>query len=102
MSSDWTDASAWSTNPDYPNASQYDARITAAGAPYTVTISTLVTVGTVTLASPDATLRLNAGQLHGATVSPGDDGTLSLGNGTLVYFSIGGKPGVIGVDVGFR
>src|SRR5687768_16098805 len=64
----WTDASKWSTNPNYPNngtpgGTTYDAGIAASGAAYEVTFAGIATVDSLTLNSADATLRQNSGDL---------------------------------------
>ncbi|MHC4715379.1 MAG: hypothetical protein ACYS5V_00265 [Planctomycetota bacterium] len=53
----WIDAARWST-PVYPTngAVTYDVMIDAGGVPYTVTLDNLVSVDSVTVDSPDATL----------------------------------------------
>src|SRR5687768_11049203 len=52
----WSDASKWSTNPNYPNngtppATTYDAVIDAIGSAYVVTLNSNVTVDMLTLNS---------------------------------------------------
>src|SRR5688572_21122447 len=68
VNGDWTDPTRWSTNPFYPNngnpvASNYIAVLNAAGAPYTVAVNggDQITVGTLNVTSPQATLAMNGG-----------------------------------------
>src|SRR4051812_18464600 len=82
-SGNWTTASNWSTNPSYPNngsptaADQYNVLINQTGAPYTVTLVPAVTVNTVKLDSPDATLQLVDGlKTNSLDVT---NGTVTLG-----------------------
>lgn len=85
-SGNWSDATRWSTNPDFPNngAQTYNAVITATGAAYTVTLDQNIEVTDFTLDSADAafefggafTLRVRGNWLSGATATV--DG---LGNG---------------------
>ncbi len=79
----WTTASNWSTDPIYPHngapsgASEYDVLIDKVGAPYTVTLADKVSVSSLKLDSPDATLVLvdgistNSLDVSGATVTVG-------------------------------
>lgn len=59
----WTDGTRWSTTPDAPNngapaGAAYDVRIGATGQAYTVWLYSAVRVDSVTVDSPDATLRV--------------------------------------------
>ncbi len=86
----WTSPAAWSINPSYPNngspdsADLYDVAIAAIGSPYTVTLNSDITISSLLLNSPDATLRQTSGTLRladgGATINTG---TYQLSGGTI-------------------
>src|SRR5688572_17412693 len=83
VSGNWTDATKWSTNPNYPQngtpaGSSYQAIIDALGQAYTVTVDSAITVGSLTLDSADATLYIRSGMLR---VS---GGTLQIASGVTV------------------
>src|SRR3989440_7095034 len=68
IDSNWTNASQWSTNPIYPNndnppGTTYDATIAATGSAYSVSLNTDVSVDSLTLNSPNATLLHTNGAL---------------------------------------
>ncbi len=88
----WTDPTAWSTNPTYPNMDQpdpgdlYNAIIGASGAtPYTVSLNTDITISQLSINSSAATLNQTAGTLRlvdgGLNVSAG---TYQMNGGTLL------------------
>ncbi|MAE65981.1 MAG: hypothetical protein CMJ18_17050 [Phycisphaeraceae bacterium] len=66
VSGDWTDASRWSTNPQFPanGATTYRAIIDAAGGPYTVTLNRDVALDEVLVVSAGATLDHVGGTLE--------------------------------------
>jgi fibronectin-binding autotransporter adhesin len=73
-SGDWTFAGNWSTNPLSPNngnpaGTTYDAVIGAAGPAYAATLTSDVTLDSLTLSSPAATLIHSAGSLAAGTVT---------------------------------
>src|SRR5688572_13813445 len=85
LDGNWTDATRWSTDPLYPG--QADVRgavIAAAGAPYTVTSATPISIGTLTIDSPTATW-IHAGGTFTSRVINVSAGTASLRGGTLYY-----------------
>src|SRR5262249_39270793 len=87
----WTTPAAWSSNPAYPDNGQpnagdlYDAIIAAAGAPYTVSLASDITLSSLALNSPNPTLAQSDGTLRliggGATISAS---TYSMSGGTLL------------------
>src|SRR5215216_4043464 len=88
VNGNWTDASNWSTNPAYPNnvspTPTYDVTIDAAGANYTVSLNSNITLDSLQLNSPNATLATNSGtvlDVHGPTNLMA--GTFLLKDGTL-------------------
>src|SRR4051794_23543445 len=98
----WSDGTKWSTSPVFPNNGQpaaadtYNAVIAAIGGSYTVTLNGPVTVNSLTLNSPNATFRHDAGTLtllNGAQIS---GGAFQLVGGTIA----GG--GTINVDSVFN
>lgn len=83
-SGSWTDATMWSTNPNFPNngspaGTTYDARIAAVGSDYTVSLESSVTVDSLSIDSPNAKLSL------GGIVAPGtlDTPVITINSGTL-------------------
>ncbi len=62
LSGDWTDATSWSSDPDFPNNNgvTYDVFITPTGAPYTVTLDAAITIDDFNMTSADATLDLTS------------------------------------------
>jgi hypothetical protein len=91
VSSTWSDPTAWSTNPVFPNIDQpdpgdlYNATIGASGSPYTVTLDTDVTISRLTINSNAATFVQNTNTLRlvdgGLNVSAG---TYQMNGGTLL------------------
>ena len=89
VSGSWIDGSRWSTNPLFPNngtppGATYDATIGAAGAAYEVLFDATalsggqVTVDSLTVASPDARLRVAAGSLNSVGLIDVGPGTFSV------------------------
>lgn len=102
VNGDWTDPANWSTNPNYPNngfpttADTYNAIISALGAPYTVTASAApgsITVESLVVGSPAATVNLTGGTFLGMNGISIDAGTLQLAGATLRNTLIGGSGG---------
>jgi hypothetical protein len=95
---DWTDATQWSTNPDYPNNDtptgvNYDAVINAPGAgAYTVSLSSSITVDSVTLNSPNATISQTGGTLTAGALNI-SAGTYSLSGGAANFSSFNNTGG---------
>jgi hypothetical protein len=89
----WHDPARWSTNPHYPQngnpaGTEYDARITRAGATYQVFVENPTTVRTVTLGG-DAVLKLQqSSTLTTSAVSIGDGARLRMGGGRLIGATI--------------
>src|SRR4051812_42789247 len=81
QSGSWSEGSRWSSSPSYPNTSTSVATISAAGAPYIVTVNSDITVGRIVIANGSATLQQTAGVIHGGSLSL-QAGTISLINGT--------------------
>src|SRR4051794_11160836 len=80
IDSSWTDPSAWSTNPSYPNNGQpnpadlYNAIIAATGSAYTVSLNSDIDINTLSLNSASATLAQTGGTFrldNGGTISAG-------------------------------
>jgi len=110
-SGNWTAASLWSTNPNYPNngtpsGTNYAAVISATGGtPYTVTLDSTITLDTLSIGSSDATLELlgtaandtalqiNTSMTNGGDLLLSDDGSGTApalyGSGTLTNSSSG-------------
>jgi hypothetical protein len=68
INGNWTDATKWSSNPNYPNnntptGTNYTATIAAGSAAYTVSIAQNITVDGLTLNSASATVQQTAGVL---------------------------------------
>src|SRR4051812_23056794 len=59
----WTNASKWSSNPQFPNGPADTALIAAAGTNYTVTLNSNIAVASLTIDSSSATLNQTAGTL---------------------------------------
>ncbi len=85
----WEDDANWTSVPG-PNASPnngastYDAVISAAGAPYQVSVSTDIVCQDITLGSADATVGLLAGKLTAVNGISLSAGTLNFLGGTLL------------------
>src|SRR3954463_3216950 len=67
VSDSWTSTTAWSINPTYPNNGQpnpadlYNAIVNAStGVAYTITLPTDITISSLLLNSPDATIQQSA------------------------------------------
>ena len=89
MSGNWMDLLRW-TPPIPPNngnplpTDTYDVTIAAAGAPYTVSVTDPITIRTLKLNSPDATLDLSTGGTLAATMGIMlDSGSLRLSGGAI-------------------
>ncbi|CAN5481696.1 hypothetical protein BH09PLA1_BH09PLA1_01910 [soil metagenome] len=66
INGNWTDASRWSTDPNYPNngtppGTNYIANIAIIGAPYTVSLNDVIAVSTLNISSGQATLAMSGG-----------------------------------------
>ncbi|MBC8108996.1 MAG: PEP-CTERM sorting domain-containing protein [Anaerolineae bacterium] len=64
----WTDPTKWTTNPNYPNngtppGTTYNALVGITGASYTISLADPVSVSTLNISSPQATLALSGGTL---------------------------------------
>ena len=71
VSDSWTSPTAWTINPAYPNNGQpnpadlYNAIVNVStGTPYTITLPTDITISSLLLNSPDATIQQQAGLLR--------------------------------------
>ena len=92
-SGNWTEATKWSTNPDYPNngtpiGTTYDAVIGASGSAYTVMLNSSVTVNSLTLNSATATLTHSSGTLTAVNGLSLQAGQYMLGGGTILNSTI--------------
>lgn len=100
-SGNWTDATRWSTNPNYPNnngGTTYHAFFNATGAAYTVTLDANVAIDALTMNSADATLRVvSGGVLNLAGIAAFNAGSLSLAGGKIVGGTLNYAPGTINV-----
>jgi fibronectin-binding autotransporter adhesin len=87
-SGNWSTASLWSTNPNYPNNGtpanvNYDAYISATGGTaYTVTLNSNITVNSLTIGSANATLNDTGGTFQAGSINL-NAGTYELNGGTL-------------------
>jgi hypothetical protein len=64
VSGSWTDATKWSSDPDYPNnnaTTTFDAEISPVGSPYTIDLIDSVSIDMLTIPSTDATLSIGPG-----------------------------------------
>ena len=91
----WTDASQWSTSPDFPDNGRpnagdpYTVLIDATGAPYFVSLNGSVSVDEVTIDSMDATLALRNSRLETARINI-NGGTLLVSEAEIVGSEITG------------
>jgi hypothetical protein len=83
VSGSWSDGSNWSTSPVAPLASDDVATISANGSPYTIRFSENVSIDSLTINSPDATVYLNGKVLSASSGVVVDSGRLSLVSSTL-------------------
>src|SRR5688500_2484437 len=83
-SGSWFDATKWSAGvPNNVGANVYDATIGAAGAPYTVGLNGTITLNSLTLSSPAATINHTGGMLVSSLPVTVSAGTYALNGGTI-------------------
>jgi hypothetical protein len=119
----WTDASRWSTTPYYPgnpDVGPYEVHIDVTGAPYTIELPSaqIITVSSLSMTSPDATLyqpgstlvmgnnSTIAGstlQVNGTVIQNGmftNSGSIQVSGGTLDMRGAGSNSGSIAIAAG--
>jgi hypothetical protein len=102
VNGNWTDSAKWSSSPFYPQngspvGTTYDARVTAAGAAYSITLGSSITLDSFLLNSADVTLMQTAGGISAGTFDL-QSGTYDLRGGFLSSaFGGGGSAGHLSV-----
>src|SRR4029077_19517241 len=82
------DSTMWSSSPDYPDndnppGTNYNASITADGTPYTIDLLNSVSLGTVTMSPPSATLAVSAAGTLTLTTRLSIAGQVNLSGGAI-------------------
>ncbi|BBO33538.1 hypothetical protein [Lacipirellula parvula] len=94
VSGQWTQASRWSTAPLAPTSLGDRATLGVQGAPYVVTAQT-VAIDRISVASPDATLRVEGGVVSAANGIDVSAGKLELISGAIENTRISGDGAVV-------
>ncbi|MGD0464706.1 MAG: hypothetical protein ABSB74_19650 [Tepidisphaeraceae bacterium] len=104
-SGDWTNATLWSTSPDYPNNGSpaginYQAVVSAVGGTaYTATLDSDVTVDGITVDSADAEIDQTSGTLQAGTINV-NNGAYQMDGGTIANTTLDISNGSFNVTTG--